>query len=466
MDMRKHIILWGILVLVGGCTGVSETPSNSQPVVDSIQLSNFSGQKLVVLNKSGLTYGSPKSIGTVPKMLLPKTIQKASATTSLPKIYKDLPRTDQLERQALQALKTRAVRGIKAYETVTPATNSHDFWVIKDIEHQSVFTSVSATKVFGDENSACLIFVEDNTQGDYSSVDWAAIGATFNNTIHPRVTQVFGNPTDIDANQKVIILYFEMNNNMTNYCGFFNARDLYSAQDLLYSNEMEMFYLNLGFLGVNGGPEHPEMIRTLAHEFQHMINYSSRVISKNISAMDIWMDEGLAESSEAVALNTPGTSRIIYMNADTNNYIRNGFPLCVWESEIENYCLSYTFMQYFRIQSGLGDTAYQQLINHSNPDYRAIVAVLGAANAFFENFETILTGYRLANLAKQTTGYYGYKDEASTFDLQVYPPTTSDIELKPGGCVYLDVTKEDLTEFSPDADISTDLVYLKVLGDN
>ncbi len=235
--------------------------------------------------------------------------------------------------------------------------------------------------------------------------------------------------------------------NSTTILGFFYAIDLYSQSTLdenygtgtYTSNQKELFYMNLRWPYPAKAPDHPEMKRTLTHEFQHMVNFGYRATNQ-LSIMETWIDEGLAESSEHYVLETPGTSRINWFNSDPYNNLRNGLSLLVWERKYGNYSLSYTFIQYLRIQSGLGTDIYKQIVTSKFHNYKIIESVIAASNPKLTSFDTILKSYRLANLLQQNSDLFGYGDENTIFNLTVQPPTVdaSDITLKPGGSIILE----------------------------
>lgn len=104
----------------------------------------------------------------------------------------------------------------------------------------------------------------------------------FDNEIYTAMENAFGSPTDIDSNGKVVILYYNMGASETYTLGYFSPNDLTLGNGC---NEMEVFYMNIKY-GIEQGstatanPLDADLIRTLAHEFQHLINYGQRVMIK------------------------------------------------------------------------------------------------------------------------------------------------------------------------------------------
>lgn len=159
------------------------------------------------------------------------------------------------------------------------------------------------------EVSSKAIVVEDIlAEGAFSLAEYADIAANFDDPIYDTDVAYFGEPGDIDANGRVILLYSAGVNRMTdNYdegfiAGFTCPLDL----GFVGGNDAEMFYLMVpdptGALTPEPGDgiEKDAVLRftdnTVAHEFQHMINAQS---GKG-GAQDIWINEGLSHIAEEV----------------------------------------------------------------------------------------------------------------------------------------------------------------------
>ncbi|HEV2150608.1 MAG TPA: hypothetical protein VGR37_24635 [Longimicrobiaceae bacterium] len=158
------------------------------------------------------------------------------------------------------------------------------------------------------------IVAEDiaNPSGGFSPAEFRSVGVTFDTLIYPVDTQNFGVPTDIDDNQRVIILYTRVVNELTEpnsesfVGGFFFGRDLFPRQSCATSNVGEIFYMlapdPTG--AVNGNVRTREFVlrrtlATVAHEFQHLINASRRLHVNNAPRFEeVWLNEGLSHIAE------------------------------------------------------------------------------------------------------------------------------------------------------------------------
>lgn len=168
------------------------------------------------------------------------------------------------------------------------------------------------------------IIVLDNAAppGGFEQADFTAIANEFDVSIFPVGVSYFGEPTDIDNNGRVIIYYTPEVNKMTDpgakergegyYGGYFFGADFYPTCSK--SNNVEIFYLlTPDPTGVHGNVFRREEIRqstrgTIAHEFQHMINFGNRY-NADIMWESPWLDEALshlAEEATGRALNEIG----------------------------------------------------------------------------------------------------------------------------------------------------------------
>lgn len=164
------------------------------------------------------------------------------------------------------------------------------------------------------------VLVEDTTNpsGGFTEEEYAAIGEVFDDLIWDVNVNAFGEPTDIDENERVIIFYTRAVNELTgrnsgSYVGgLFYNRDLFSrsgANSCAGSNEGEMFYMLAPDPEgkVNGNIRHKNFVldRTfsvLAHEFQHLINDSRRLYVNRAPVWeDNWLNEGLSHIAEELA---------------------------------------------------------------------------------------------------------------------------------------------------------------------
>jgi hypothetical protein len=157
-----------------------------------------------------------------------------------------------------------------------------------------------------------------NPAGALGDAEYQNFAFQFDNAVYPTVTGAFGEPMDVDGNDRFIVLFSRAVNELTSdpsqgfITGFVWARDLFPRtagivmglsfpDDCPGSNEAEMTYLAIP------DPSWPENIRnfirrtivsTIAHEFQHAINASRRIFVFNAIPEEVWLNEAMSHIVE------------------------------------------------------------------------------------------------------------------------------------------------------------------------
>ena len=167
--------------------------------------------------------------------------------------------------------------------------------------------------------SRALILADTlNPKGGFTTADFQRYAARFDTLVYPLDVGNFGEPTDIDKNGHIAILFTRAVNELTPprsaqyVAGFAFSRDLFPttgtarAQACAGSNEGEYFYMLAPDPGgtINGNVRTTGFVDSattavLAHEFEHLINASRRLYVNNTAAFEEkWLDEGLAHEAE------------------------------------------------------------------------------------------------------------------------------------------------------------------------
>jgi len=166
-------------------------------------------------------------------------------------------------------------------------------------------------------DKAIVIADTANPTGGFTSDEYRSIGVTFDTLVDPTDRRMFGDPSDIDNNGRVIMFFTRAVNELTAanssslYLGFYYQRDLFpktsAAGTCAGSNVGEMFYLLVPDpTGVVNGNVRDKAdvisytLGTVAHEYQHLINASRRMYVNKYGAVfeEKWLDEGLAHAAE------------------------------------------------------------------------------------------------------------------------------------------------------------------------
>ncbi|MGH7469436.1 MAG: IPT/TIG domain-containing protein [Longimicrobiales bacterium] len=145
----------------------------------------------------------------------------------------------------------------------------------------------------------------DAPGGGFTASQFQQLGSAFDAPTQEIDVAVFGEPSDIDANGKVIILLTPIVNELTPrnssgfVAGFFYGCDLQTRAQCSGTNSSEIFYLFVPDpTGRHGDARSAQAVMNaalpvLAHEFQHMISFGAR---RSLDAL--WLSEGLAHHAE------------------------------------------------------------------------------------------------------------------------------------------------------------------------
>ena len=178
----------------------------------------------------------------------------------------------------------------------------------KVLNQNDRFEKVSARVTFVSEHA--VIYLDEKVPaGGFTNQDLVSLAAEFDYVIHPVVSTSFGEESDLDGNDRVIILFTPAVNRLTPagsdgyVAGFFYGLDLLEGRS--GSNEGEIFYAMVPDPAGEEGPVIPRYAAlniipaVLAHEFEHMVHFNQRMlVSEAESTESLWLSEALAQMAE------------------------------------------------------------------------------------------------------------------------------------------------------------------------
>ncbi len=281
--------------------------------------------------------------------------------------------------------------------------------------------------------SSCLVYGgnSDISSGAVTSAEAAGVGRDFDTNIYSLDTNVFGAAPDVDNNGKVIILIFTFNEDLSGgsfVAGYFDPYQEMTGTD---STGQDIVFLNCDLYLQQGYglciPASESFDQTIAHEFQHMINFRVRDMN-GLNEEDTWINEGLSVSAEGLyearyygGFNYTDDRVSFYNNSSENINIAAGMNFVYWVDYYENYVTDFLFFQWLRIQSGgsatkdTGIGIYKDIITNSLSDYTAVVAAVNKDTTLSSaSWQTILCSWFAANWIHSPTGLYGYNGLIST----------------------------------------------------
>lgn len=162
----------------------------------------------------------------------------------------------------------------------------------------------------------------------------------FSQTAYPAIVDFFGseNNPGIDNDPRLHILHSAQTG--SGAAGYFSRNDSYSKVVNPFSNEKEMFYINL--LWLNGLADYSDYENVLAHEFQHMVHFARDASEAN------WIQEGLSEFAiEIAGLGAPTGFLDDYTAATYTS-------LTSWYNSPRDYGAAYLFITYLAQRFGNG----------------------------------------------------------------------------------------------------------------
>lgn len=178
--------------------------------------------------------------------------------------------------------------------------------------------------------------------------------------------------------------------------GYFSSEDEYPTSVNPYSNEREMFYVNLETT-IPGGADYNS---TLAHEFQHMIHWYQHAVDLS------WANEGMSVLAEHInGFSVAGLDLSFVQNPDTQ--------LNDWTDDVDgalpHYGAGYLFMDYFAEHYGGYGILKELLSDPASPPINFDDVL--AKHGYSDHFIDVLHKWFIANYVEDVSVYsgeYGY----------------------------------------------------------
>ena len=303
-----------------------------------------------------------------------------------------------LPERDLLALTTRLKKPAQPIPVVVNATPPHyevgdraEFW----INEQATNTYFRSWATLRHITPHVYVWVEDGYDVDQDDLIRSA--ERFENETYPTNRHFFSSEwmPGVDNDPHINIF----NGNVPGVGGYYSSADEYSHLVNPYSNEREMFYINLD----NAQPGNDYYDGILAHEFQHMIHWHT---DRN---EDTWVNEGLSELAAYLnGYNVGAADRVFSRTPDTQ--------LTAWADDPHvagpHYGGSYLFMVYFLER--FGDEVLRQVVASKADGIAGFDEVL-ADRGLEVTFEDVFADWLMANYLDDPSlgdGRYGYRDLA------------------------------------------------------
>ncbi|MHB0857466.1 MAG: hypothetical protein ACYC5M_07820 [Anaerolineae bacterium] len=263
------------------------------------------------------------------------------------------------------------------------------FWV-SDVGASEV-TEITATLRY--QNERVQMWVDVAVEAEQEALERSA--TLFAERIYPTNHATFGEEwlPGIDGDPRLVVL----NASFSGAAGYFARANQYSNEINPYSNEREMFVMNVRVLS----PGTDRYDAVLAHEFQHMIHWHQD------DNEDAWVNEGLSVLAEHVngypfALE-PATRFAAFPDLQLNTWAFDA-------GESSHYGASFLFLRYF--MERLGREHVRDLVQEPRNGIAGFETVLARSGTGL-TFQDLFTDWLAANLLNDVSlqdGRFGYPE--------------------------------------------------------
>ena len=250
--------------------------------------------------------------------------------------------------------------------------------------------------------------------------------------MYPMITNVFGKESDkiyyykwcnmenySSTGTKINIVVYDIGNDYSlsenqqcGIVGYFYAKDYFFnySKDGVTSNNGKYFYIDSGYANSN----FDTTISTLAHEFQHMVNYNQKTVLKNLDSGQ-WYNEMLSmlcedmmqEYLEIKDEDSP-KARTKVFNA---HYYYSGISEYNSKKQICSYATAFSFGSFIARNFG-GAELVQKISQNSYVDNDSITNAVNSLNGTKYTYDDLFEKYLLALFGNST--YTHNKDARCT----------------------------------------------------
>jgi immune inhibitor A len=209
--------------------------------------------------------------------------------------------------------------------------DTDQFWV-HDIVAEQYFQIEARLEALTD---VAYFWVQDGHLFDRAGLDSGAV--EFSERVVPLVRATFGSEWNpgVDSDPRIHVLHHQP---IPGIAGYYSSSDQFVAAVEPYSNEREMFYINIGV----HTPGSFDWLALLAHEFQHMVHWHADADEP------VWSNEGLSELATLIAGYPAASANAFFNRPDTALLEWNVDP----NSNVPDYAASFAFIAFLYGQYG------------------------------------------------------------------------------------------------------------------
>ncbi len=290
---------------------------------------------------------------------------------------------------------TQSVDRVVNAETPDYALESvQTFWVADD-ENKNYY---QIRAVLRGKSEHLYMYVEEDLDLPQSGIDRTI--REFEEVIYPTIRRHYGEELSpgVDNDPRITVL----NARIPGVGGYYSSADEFPNVVNPFSNEREMFYINVDRREY--GPGTDFYLSTLCHEFQHMVHWNQN------ATQETWLNEGASMVASVLCGYSLGDIASWYTeNADVQ--------LTSWSDEpstaLPHYAAAYLFMEYFAQHYG-GYENFKTLISLPVRGQDSIDTYL-AREGYAVVFDDVFADWTAANLIDDE----GVADGAYYYDVRL-----------------------------------------------
>lgn len=278
---------------------------------------------------------------------------------------------------------------------------------------------------------------------------------------YQKMIDVYGNHYKGFNGGKIDILFTDLikYKNGSRMNGYFAQRDIddrIKSAGINYGNKRQILYLTSSFLDEKNIDD---MMHTIFHEFQHLINYSWYLNYPSRKPMELWLNEALSESTYYIIHgNTPNKNR--FNSYRNSQQIKNGASFYTWiYKSTDSYVTASMFMYWLYLHGGgekiINNIAYY---DRKEMDNYKIIEIAIKNNFPYQykshlpNWENILASWYSANFSRSSLGVNSGLE--SYLGNYIFNPQiltqVGQLKLAPGEGIYIDPSKINIKYSSSD----------------
>ena len=298
------------------------------------------------------------------------------------------------------------------------------------------------------------------------------VAAEFDDKIFNQITTNFGEHGDVDEDGKVTLLLLDIEDGYDPdvgggyVAGYFDSTHMIDKDYNLKSNECDMIFVDVDPVPV----ESDLFYTTIAHEFQHLINYSQTVMV-DAREQDLWINEGLSSGAEYVYSGEVSQDRVTWFNNDSLGTIAQGNNFFVWygywegtnpNTVLDNYATVSLFFQWLRIHASNNTAIYKEILDSTYRDYRTVTtAASNRIGSDYSSWPLLLETWYLANFRCRSSDHYGYEGLINTNPVYFNNSDDQEWSLSPGEAIIsaLSATAGSTATWSPPSGSGPNIQY-------